>query len=297
MRKRYSYYQMKNLAEDPTMDYSRKTMLYVSGYLDSPNFLSSRVFETIYRKLGYNIWLLDMLKFMSMEYPLVARIVPTVGKHVGEMLYNLTLHNPKFDPKKLEVVGFSLGGQTMSFIAKSYKALSGTKISRLTALDPMGPCFRNLGPERRLDKEDADFVELIGTNIDGYGFPYPVGHVNFYVNGGEHQPNDIVFMPCDMSCSHVKAYTTWFSAVQNPNSFIAMQCDSVQQARDRECYDRKPMVTNVLGLDVDKTKHGIFYLAVNFYYPYYMGELGTKKEYEPNSSSLNKMNPKELFVL
>ncbi|XP_031768708.2 phospholipase A1 member A-like [Galleria mellonella] len=206
-RRTYSYYQMKDLARDSTMNYGRKTVLFVSGYMDNPNFPFARIVETSYRNLGYNVWLLNMYKFVTMDYAVVARVAPEVGKHVAEMLYNLSRQDVGFDPKKLEILGLSLGGQTMSFIAKSYYALAGVKIGRLTALDPMGPCFRNLGPENRLDKSDADFVELVGTNIDGYGVAEPLAHVNFYVNGGEHQAHDVLFMPCEMLCSHLRSFT------------------------------------------------------------------------------------------
>ncbi|XP_059061670.1 lipase member H-A-like [Achroia grisella] len=296
-RKTYSYYQMKSMARDPTMNYSRKTVLFVSGYQDNPNFPTARILETCYRNLGYNVWLLDMYKFVTMEYTVVARVAPAVGKHVGEMLYNLTRLNVGFDPKKLEILGLSLGAQTMSFIAKSYKELSGIKIGRLTGLDPIGACFRNLGPEHRLDKEDADFVETVGTNIDGYGIAEPLGHVNFYVNGGEHQAHDVFFVPCEMICSHMRSFTLWYSALQNRNSFIALQCDSVQQARDKDCYSRKPLVTNLLGPNVDKTKHGLFYLATTHTYPYYMGEKGVKRKYEPIYNDLKSLNPEGLKIL
>lgn len=47
--------------------------------------------------------------------------------------------------------------------------------------------------DTRLDVTDAEFVDIIHTNggslIDGdAGFIEPLGHVDFYVNGGEKQP-------------------------------------------------------------------------------------------------------------
>ncbi|XP_060802601.1 lipase member H-like [Amyelois transitella] len=219
-----------------------------------------------------------------------------VGKHVGEMLAHLTATS-KFDPKKLDVVGLSLGGQTMSFIAKSFTQLTGQKISRLTALDPAGPCFRNRGPEGRLDESDADFVDVIATNIDGYGMAAPVGHVNFYVNGGEIQPGDIYWILCNTLCSHARVYFLWLAALENPNSFIAMKCDSVQDARDRKCYDRRPMVTNVLGLNVNRNETGIFYLATTNVFPYHMGTRGLKKKNDFFAKHLADINVNDILKL
>ncbi|KAM3966212.1 lipase member H-A-like isoform 2-T2 [Aphomia sociella] len=297
IKKRYSYYQMKALANDPTMDYSKRTMMYVGGYLDNPASPPALIMQNEYSKMGYNVWLLDTNPFTMMEYPLAARLIRTVGKHVGEMLYNLTLHNVDFDPKKLELVGLSLGAQTMSFAAKTFKALSGTKLDRLTGLDPAGPCFRNLDPEQHLNKDDAEFIDVMIVNMNGLGMAYPQGHVNYYVSGGEYQPADVYWSVCDSLCSHLKTFLLWYTALRYPDSFIALQCDSIEQAKERNCYDRQPMVTNVLGLKVDRTKQGIFYLAITYNFPYYMGKEGLMKENEPYNIVLQYLNSDDVMVV
>lgn len=203
------------------------------------------------------------------------------------MLVNLT--RTGLDPKKLEMVGLSLGGQTISFIAKHYRELTGVNITRLTGLDPAGPCFRNHGPEGRLDQSDADFVDIISTNIDGFGMAAPVGHVNYYVNGGEYQPGDVLWMPCNTLCSHVRSFTLWIAGLQNQDSFIGIQCDSVQDAREKNCYSRSPRVTNLMGLKTDRSKEGIFFLATDNNFPYALGEKGLKKENEFFSALMNNL--------
>ncbi|KAJ8713669.1 hypothetical protein PYW07_014039 [Mythimna separata] len=292
---KYNYYQMKSLAKDPQVDFKRPTVLYVGGYLDHPNLPLAMTIGVMYKRLGYNVFLLDTNRFTTVPYPVAAANMRTIGKHVAEMLATLTKSG--LDPKKLELVGLSLGGHTISFIAKNYRLQTGMNISRITGLDPSGPCFRNLGPEDRLDQTDADFVDVIETNIDGYGMAAPVGHVNFYVNGGEFQPGDILWVPCNVLCSHIRAFTIWISALLNPNSFIAMKCDSVQEARDRECYDKNPAVTNIVGLNTDRNTQGIFYLATENNFPYFMGLKGLRKENEffDNKLNLSKKTSWSLF--
>ncbi|CAK1585949.1 unnamed protein product [Parnassius mnemosyne] len=292
---KYTYYQMRELARDRDINFKRKTMLYVGGFLDSPNFPIARTLASAYHEVGYNVLLLDTNTFTTMQYPMAVRFMHPVGRHVAKMLS--VLMEEGLDPKKLEIVGLSLGAQTMSFIAKSFQEITGVNVSRLTGLDPAGPCFRNLGPDQRLDQVDADFVEVVQTNIDGFGMAAPIGHVNFYINGGEYQPGEVLWMPCNVLCSHIRSFTLWVAALKHPDSFIAMQCDSVQQARDKNCYDRKPLVTNLLGLKVDKTKPGIFYLSTNNNFPYYLGEEGLKRENDFFMKMTKTINDKSVIKM
>lgn len=51
-------------------------------------------------------------------------------------------------------------------------------------LDPAGPCFKGKFLHlRRLNKKDAEFVDVINTDTNLLGFPRPLGSVDFYPNG------------------------------------------------------------------------------------------------------------------
>ena len=63
----------------------------------------------------------------------------------------------------------------------------------MSALDPTGPYFESTDPAVRLDPTDAQFVDSIhtdaGTLLDfGLGVRQPMGHVDFFPNGGKFQP-------------------------------------------------------------------------------------------------------------
>lgn len=50
-----------------------------------------------------------------------------------------------------------------------------------------------MDPLVRLDVTDAKFVDAVHSNaapifLGGLGMPEPVGHVDFYLNGGQTQP-------------------------------------------------------------------------------------------------------------
>ncbi len=60
-------------------------------------------------------------------------------------------------------------------------------------LDPAGPFFSLNDTDTRLDPSDGDFVDIIHTNGgtllgDELGFLPPIGHIDFYPNGGQFQP-------------------------------------------------------------------------------------------------------------
>jgi hypothetical protein len=66
-------------------------------------------------------------------------------------------------------------------------------IITLSGLDPAEPHFSKTDPIVRLDPTDADFVDVIHTDAGpflsgGLGIFEPVGHVDFYPNGGIDQP-------------------------------------------------------------------------------------------------------------
>ena len=60
-------------------------------------------------------------------------------------------------------------------------------------LDPAKPFLTLENIDNRLDTTDADFVDVIHTdsgNLTGLelGFFAPIGHIDFYPNGGTDQP-------------------------------------------------------------------------------------------------------------
>ncbi|CAH2056882.1 unnamed protein product, partial [Iphiclides podalirius] len=294
-RKTYTYWDAKNIASDPRVDLSRKTVVVAIGYLDSTNFPISSIFAKEYVARGYNVILVDNQRFATVHYFLASRLMRPVGLHVAEVLAQLTQSG--LDPSRLELLGFSLGAHTASYTAKNYQLLTGRNISRIYGLEPAGPCFRDLGSADRLAASDADFVQVVHTNIDGFGMAARMGHVDFYVNGGEFQPSDLNLFPCTTTCSHFKVLFYWLAALRHPDGFVAIQCESIQQARDASCYGRAPQ-TNLMGPNADDTKPGIFYLSTGKHFPFYLGRKGLREEYAAwrRISDINDKVGTEVYV-
>lgn len=219
-----------------------------------------------------------------------------VGKLVAEVLVQLT--RAGLDPASLELLGFSLGGQTVSYIARNYQTMTGRNISTIISLEPSGPCFRTLNETDRLDASNADFVLVIHTNIDGFGMATPMGHVDMYVNGGEYQPSDVLLYPCTSTCSHFRVLPLWLAALKNPGKFLAIKCRNIQEARDSNCYRNVPLVVNEMGVGIDRNKTGIFYLSTSKGHPYFLGAKGLREEYAywKTITNINDGNETEVYT-
>ncbi|XP_059055836.1 lipase member H-like [Achroia grisella] len=272
---------------------NKKTVVYVLGFLDSSLFIHNVAVASAYAKQGYNVFVTETSTLLWYIYPRSVRLSLGIGKKLGEFLVKLSELGLK--ASDLELVGFSLGCHIASNAAKYYYTVTGKKPSRITALDPSGPCFRGVTSKYRLDSSDADKVDALHTNIDGFGIADRLGHVDIYVNGGEYQPGDIPFFPCLTFCSHLKSTLYWWQVIENPSKFIAVQCDSIQDARVAKCYNNT--VTNYVGMKTDFNKPGIYYLSTSNEFPYYRGKDGLKVENEIYNSALTEINSDDNFVV
>lgn len=74
----------------------------------------------------------------------------------------------------------------------------------VVGLDPAKPLFVLASEDHRLSRKDAVFVDIIHTDVLQRGILRPVGHADFYVNGGIEQPG------CKYSTSESKRVTVVF---------------------------------------------------------------------------------------
>lgn len=88
--------------------------------------------------------------------------------------------------ESFHLIGYSLGAQI--------SAIAGSKIpnlGRITGLDPSGLYYSDASNRLKLDKSDAEFVDVIhtdGSRRIGMGTRDRMGHADFYPNGGKDQP-------------------------------------------------------------------------------------------------------------
>ena len=77
---------------------------------------------------------------------------------------------------KITLVGHSLGAHIAGIAGKQVYKRTGQLLSRITALDPAGPCFSNIHVDGKLVKNDANYVDVIHTNGGMLGLKESMGN-------------------------------------------------------------------------------------------------------------------------
>ncbi|XP_037382510.2 phospholipase A1 member A [Talpa occidentalis] len=114
------------------------------------------------------------------------------------------------------------------------------QLGRITGLDPAGPEYTRASPEERLDARDALFVEAIHTDTDNWGIRIPVGHVDYFVNGGQDQPGCPTYFYAGYNyliCDHMRAVYLYISALENSCPLMAFPCDNYEDFLAGHCLD------------------------------------------------------------
>ncbi|KAM3666260.1 pancreatic triacylglycerol lipase [Ammospiza maritima maritima] len=230
---------------------SRKTRFIVHGFVDN----------------GEETWLADMCKRMltvedvncicvnwqrgaMCSYTQAANNVRIVGAEIAYFV-NVLKEEYGYSPADVHIIGHSLGAH-----AAGEAGRRSPGISRITGLDPAQPYFQGTPIEVRLDKSDAEFVDVIHTDTAptipnlGFGMAPAVGHLDFYPNGGVEMPG------CDknpisqivdldgiwegtrdfVACNHLRSYKYYSDSIVYPDGFLGYACASYDLFKEGSCF-------------------------------------------------------------
>ncbi|CAL8096660.1 unnamed protein product [Orchesella dallaii] len=210
-------------------------------------------------------------------YPVVVDNVPMVGENIGKFILFLLDNGMISSLSKVHIIGFSLGAHVSGYAGAYVRQKRQATVSRITGLDPAGPMFSRVPDDGRLDKTDADFVDVIHSSR--LGLYDDIGHVDFYPNGGRYQFNCIKLSDYDNpfltfrsfarslsdaagSCGHARApeYFT-YSIRQGPEKVSACKCLSWRDylsSCKATCSDR-----TTFGEYCPQTARGKYFLDIN----------------------------------
>jgi pimeloyl-ACP methyl ester carboxylesterase len=190
----------------------------------------------------FNVIVVDWSRTNQFPYTQATANTQVVGAEIARLINSLSRNNG-LRAERVHLIGHSLGSHIAGYAGKRLGNLA-----RISGLDPAGPYFENTDPKVRLDKTDATFVDVIHTDgspifMIGLGLLQPLGHVDFYPNGGKEQPScattsdklfsglnniflgDNVTFDKAIKCNHMLAVYLYTDSILNRNcKYISYSC-------------------------------------------------------------------------
>jgi len=210
--------------------------------------------------------------------------------------------------EQFHLIGHSLGAHASGNAGEKYQYLmNGTKVARITGLDPAQPLFRSdiagIKMDKsllaklnklRLDPTDAEFVDVIHTDtihminmpaLKGFGLFEPCGHKDFYPNGGWNQPG------CDKrnritrglvhirACHHDRALDFFTESIETKCVFWSRQCENWDKFKTGKCSSTKREKMGYYATPPKKPSTRMtLYLKTLSKYPFCWGDMGANSK-------------------
>lgn len=211
-----------------------------------------------------NVLVVDWEKGATLpNYVQAAANARLVGRQVAQAVRRLLRLGAEL--RDFHLVGFSLGAHVAGFAGAELRNLS-----RITGLDPAAPLFEGYDHNSRLDPTDAKLVDVIHSNGDsflrgGLGAFEPLGHVDYYPNGGKAQLgcnsvfvgalSDIFWGHWQSLCHHRRALQLFTESANPQCPFPAFTCASYEHFQRGECFPcERPTDCSYMGYFADRSR-------------------------------------------
>ncbi|XP_063625575.1 pancreatic lipase-related protein 3 [Cydia splendana] len=245
---------------------SNPTIIYLMGFTEATTGRSTTTLRDAYLSRGeYNFVAVDWARLVAFPWYITAvRNTRYMGARLADFVQFLERAGVR--ASSLHVIGFSLGAEAAGFGGKELRR-RGLLLGRITGLDPAYPGYGLTNSDGHLARGDAAFVDVLHTNPGVFGFPRPIGDVDFYPNPGSWvQPGcwvdqlirnrELGFM---YGCSHNRAWRLYAESVLNPGGFPATLCRR-WRGSSRLCSFR---VDGYMGFGARLPLSGKMYLETN----------------------------------
>ena len=142
--------------------------------------------------------------------------------------------------KETHCIGQSLGAHVCAFLSNAMMQDMGVKLNRISAMDPAGPLFYTTvlfnkpiyaKLDEKLDKSDADLVDVIHSDSDMWGFYQSAGHADFYIGKnleqlGKDQAECSGLSYSSLFCDHFRAMNLYYNSIRNKDRcWVHFRCD------------------------------------------------------------------------
>ncbi|XP_019643407.1 PREDICTED: pancreatic triacylglycerol lipase-like isoform X2 [Branchiostoma belcheri] len=248
-------------------DSSKKTKFLVHGYMDDRTeewLILAR--EAILAREDVNVIVVDWGGGAnSINYIQVAANTRLVGAQVARLITYL-MQLTFLSESSVHLIGHSLGAHISGYAGERLQP----RPARITALDAAEPGFQGMPTHARLDPSDAMFVDAIHTDGDsiltlGFGMSQPVGHLDFYPNGGTEQPgceeSILDFIISEglidggkyfVTCNHKRAHKLFIDSISSACPWLGYPCSDWEEFRAGRCLSCSAAGCHRMGYDADK---------------------------------------------
>ncbi|CAG9861215.1 unnamed protein product [Phyllotreta striolata] len=248
------------VAEVPFIN-DKETFIYVHGRNDDVLSIASSGQQLKYTLLlnhDINIFLVDWSNIANrFFYPSVINEVDDVGKALGDSVWSMVENNGLM-LANVTMAGNAIGAHVVGVAGRE---LDGA-VKQIIGLAPTEPGFF-FESSPRISNTSAKFVEVIHTSGVLLAHAGPLGHADYFPNGGQLQPMCITKILG--SCSEKMALTYYLESLLN-GKYIALNCMNYDSFRNNVCEDKPASWMGGYGLDKDA--RGLYFLDTNNYPPY-----------------------------
>uniref|UniRef100_A0A2I4ASV5 Lipase member H n=1 Tax=Austrofundulus limnaeus TaxID=52670 RepID=A0A2I4ASV5_AUSLI len=225
-----------NLTQHPQFNMSKPTTFVVHGYRPTgspPVWLY--ITKMLLDREDMNAILVDWNHgATTLDYLRAVKTTRKVSDNLTAFIKMMQDHGASLS--SIHMIGVSLGAHISGMVGANFNG----SIGRITGLDVAGPSFNNKPPEDRLDPTDAQFVDVLHTDTDALGFREPLGHIDFYANGGADQPGcpkTIFSGGSYFKCDHQKSVFLFLDTVNRTCFTRAYPCSSYEDFLAGKCLN------------------------------------------------------------
>ncbi|XP_055386627.1 endothelial lipase-like [Condylostylus longicornis] len=237
------------------------TRIFISGWKTTPQNCKTALIKDAYYRIGnVNFIVADWSDWNKREYALASTSVNGVGRLIGKFINFLNSNGISYD--NIYIIGHSLGAHVAGAVGDF---IQPHKINTIYGLDPAGIGFIGLLPQYRLSPNDATYVEVIITDMFGFGYgsEIPLGQAQLYPHfGRRYQPSCSSLNLNDQFCSHGIAVDYFVNSLNEdlefcalPTTFSNILLSVVPQNSD--------ICDFVMGGDPSIPKNGTFFVPVS----------------------------------
>ncbi|XP_035226886.1 pancreatic lipase-related protein 2-like isoform X3 [Stegodyphus dumicola] len=188
---------------------NHSTRFIIHGYQENP-LHDAWVLILMREFLNYNdtnVVIVDWSAGSQAPYIQAVANARVVGAEIARMVNALKKFG-NLTTSMLHIIGNGLGAHVAGYAGQSILPM----VSRITGLDPAYKYFCNMPMNVRLDPMDADFVDVIHTELKdydaGHGGCHKLGHLDFFPNDqtpAAHQHYEVYEYRIRMQLEHINS--------------------------------------------------------------------------------------------